>query len=1219
MEQGAFRTMKKLLLLSITMFVGHAAFTQHKFKTVKRSNEPVEDIAKKLGIESIDNSIFQQSTARPKFFSQIADNQVYANSIAQRAGLKITRDENGMPLIIEGVPTNVKQGVRSGRVDAVAAAAYNYLEAVKPYLKLKSPDDELTINQTSTDELATTHIKMQQTYRGLPVYGGEMILHKKNNEDVSLLNGRFFPTPDISDVTPTISAESVGQIAAKEVSKMAIVKPMSFAEKAILKYEKPKTTLMIYHQDENLANEHLAYEVTIRPNFLERWVYIIDAKSGEILDKYNHTCSLDGPTKATAADLNGASRSINTYLSGNSYNLIDATKSMFRGGTLSPDDPQGVIWTIDARGSKVNEDLTVRQVSSSNNTWNNPTAISAHYDAGVAYDYYKTYHGRNSLNGKGSTIVSIINITDEDGGGFDNAFWNGEFMGYGNGKDYFKPLAGGLDVAGHEMTHGVIENTANLEYKSQSGAINESLADCFGAMVERKSGTDGWKLGEDVVKAGVYKTGALRDLSNPNNGGTSLNNDGYQPANMNQYYTGSQDNYGVHINSGVPNNAFYRFATATGMSKEKAEKVYYRTLVSYLTRTSKFIDLRRGVIQATTDLYGANGTEVQAAKAAFDAVGITDGSAPTPTPNPTPTPTPTPTTPKADVPVNTGTDFLLSYDPVDKILYKSSTKGETDANSFVELVKNIVLTNKPSVADDGSYAYFVPADGFIKRVNLSGTPKVDNISQTGDWRNVAISKDGKKIAALTKLGSTASENDKSIFVFNLETGKSKQFKLYNPTYTKGVNTGQVQNADAFEWDHQSENIVYDAYNTLKNATGKEVDFWDVGFINVWNASTSNFGTGEIDKLFSGLEEGINIGDPSFAKNSTNIIAFDFFIDKDDTYAIIGTNIDRSDALEFIFFNNTIGYPEYSKKDDFMIFNNDDSKGVSNTYQVTMDNSKIKSVDNSQKSLIGQSAFAVWYSVGTRTLPQKQQQQISLNKLADKTLGDAAFDITATSTANLAVNFTLNYGSATLSGKRVTLGNTAGRVKITAYQDGNTNYYAIAKADSFCVNPTKPSISVIKKKDSKNADYWEYTSSATTGNVWYRDGVILQDLTGDQAIAVNSGATFNVQVVTTDGCKSALSDPRKDVALITVLANEPAFEKSIIVSPNPSSEEINIVLPSTIHIQAVVLNAISGSRVMEKQGDKTNKMTLDIRNLTRGSYLLEIMTNEGTAVKKIVKE
>ena len=1214
--------MKKLFLISSILCLSHLAFTQNKFKTVKRSDLLIPQVSNE---KSVDNSSFQNIIARPKYLTKPTDNQTYMNLIAKKNGLKVTVDENGMPSMIEGIPSNlsiIKKGsVRNARMSALASSAYNYLEAVKPYLKLANPEAELNILNSETDEMETTHLRMQQSFKGVHVYGGEMILHKKENEEVSLLNGHFYPTPQIENIKPSLSGDNVVKLAISDVSKSSIVKPMTATEMTILKYEKPKTELIIYHQSEKVDGERLAYHVTVRPNFLERWVYVIDANSGEILDKYNYTCTLDGVATATVRDLNGFSRTINTYLSGNSYNLIDASRGMFTRGNkaVKADDPQRVVWTIDATNSKVSEDLTIKQVSSTNNSWSNATAVSAHYNAGLAYDYYEKKHGRRSLNGSDGTIISIINITDENGKGFDNAFWNGEYMGYGNGGTAFKPLAGGLDVAGHEMTHGVIEKTANLEYKGQSGAINESLADCFGALVEAKTGNDLWKLGEDVVVARFYPTGALRDLSNPNNGGRSLNDNGYQPANMNQYYSGSEDNFGVHINSGVPNNAFYRFATASGMTLTKAEKVYYRALAFYLTRTSKFLDLRRAVIQSATDLKASAGVtdaDINAAKAAFDAVGIMDGNAPNPTPsNPT---TPVPPTPKADIPVNVGTEGLLSYDPVTKVLYKSSTKGEVEPTSFVELVKNIVIENKPTVPDDGTFAYFVPADGFIKRVNLVGTPKVENVSSSGVWRNAAVSKDGKKLAALRKLGTNVALTDKQIAVFNLSAGTSKFYTLYNPTYTQGVNTGQVQNADAIEWDHQSENLVYDAFNTIKNATGGESEFWDVGFINVWNGSKNDYGSGQIDKLFTSLDAGENIGNPSFSKNSTNIIAFDFFIEKDDLNYVIGVNTERTDGLDYIYENNTLGYPEYSRTDELLLYNYLDAKNILNTYQISMDKSRIKSIKNSQKYLIGQSGYAVWYTVGTRALPTKQNQTLSLNKIPDKLVGDPTFDVTVSASSSLAVGLSIVYGPANVSNRRITLTGTAGRVKVNAFQDGNNSFYNVARADSFCVNPSKPTISVVKKNNS-NGEYWEYTSSSTTGNVWYREDVILESSRGTQTIPVSSGLKFNVQIVTSDGCASALSDARQDVALTKPLSSEPALEASITVSPNPTSDEIRIVVPKNVRIESVKLNAMSGSQVLEKQGDNSNIMTLNVHNLTSGSYILQIMTNEGIVTKKVTKE
>ena len=139
----------------------------------------------------------------------------------------------------------------------------------------------------------------------------------------------------------------------------------------------------------------------------------------------------------------------------------------------------------------------------------------------------------------GGNILAFFNVAELNGSGdpvsMENAFWNGAAMWYGNGGSSFKELARGLDVGGHEMTHGVVEKTANLVYQDESGALNESFADIFGAMIDR----DDWRMGEDVMQPGASPSGALRDLSNPANGdtpggGNNLGGDFWQPGHVNQ-------------------------------------------------------------------------------------------------------------------------------------------------------------------------------------------------------------------------------------------------------------------------------------------------------------------------------------------------------------------------------------------------------------------------------------------------------------------------------------------------------------------------------------------------------------------------------------------------------------------------------------------------------------------------------------------------------------
>jgi bacillolysin len=1000
--------MKKLLLLAFGLMCVINTFAQ--LKKGKKVAPSGKDYAKLLGAEVAQNEKFANQVPTKTFVAT-----TNLNMTINVKSLQVEKDLDGNILMIKG---QLKAGVLSKQARlSPEGLAKQYLQNLKGLMSVKNPIDEFLLTDNQTDDLSQTHYRLQQTYQNVPVYGAEVLLHTEKNTENFVVNGRFYPTPQLATVTPTFTEKNIADLVKADIKNYAIVRMMGTLEKNLLKYDQPQANLVIYHINEDPNQERLAWQVMVRPNFIERWYYMVDAQTGEILSKVNHTCTADGVASATATDLNGVQRAIQTYSYNGKYYLLDATrtdaqgKAIFKPTTSSmPNDPIGALLTLDAAGTNESS-FSVRQVSSSNNTWNNPTAVSAHYNAATAYEYYKQKHQRTSLNGKGGTIYSIINIADDDGKGMDNAYWNGEFMGYGSGRSYFKPLAGGLDVAGHEMTHGVVENTANLQYSGQSGAINESMADIFGVLID----SDDWTLGEDVVQKSAYPTGALRSMSNPNNGGTSLNSPGYQPKNMSQYYTGSEDNYGVHINSGISNYAFYLFATNTNVGRDKAGKVYYRALTTYLTKTSKFADLRVAVLKSCQDLYGT-GTEYQALGSAFDAVGIAGSGGNT-------TPTPPPTT----IPTNAGSEYILSYDPILKALYVSNTAPKASSD-FREIAKNIIVSHKPSVTDNGQYAYFVTSDFHIKRINLTTTnPSIETVSTQAIWDNVAVSKDGKRLAALTK------EADKSVYIFDLVNNKSKKFTLYNPTYS-GVQAGQVQYADGVEWDLSGEYVVYDAYNTIKNADGSTSEYWDVGFLEAFNLSQNTFGNGIIQKLFTSLDRGESIGNPSFSKNSTDVIVFDYFSPNEENY-ILATSTETG-KVGLVYKNNDTGYPDYSSKDNKIIFNTTQSN-KNYTASINIGTDKI-SASGSSSLLIQDSQWAVWFTQGQRSLPQKTVQTITFTPISDKPVGVQPFAISATASSGLSVGYAVASGNATISGNILTVLGT-GTITITAFQEGNSQY------------------------------------------------------------------------------------------------------------------------------------------------------------------------------------
>ncbi|NNF21126.1 MAG: T9SS type A sorting domain-containing protein, partial [Saprospiraceae bacterium] len=631
---------------------------------------------------------------------------------------------------------------------------------------------------------------------------------------------------------------------------------------------------------------------------------------------------------------------IDTYEVDNIYFMIDGSREMFSSSqSIMPNDPVGAIWTVDLNNtSPINSNAEYTHVASEDNQWAaSPEGVSAHYNGGKAYEYFKQTFGRESISGTGQNIISFVNVADEDGSSLGNAFWNGLGIYYGNGSNEFFPLGRGLDVAGHEMSHGVVQTTANLEYYGEPGAMNESFADIFGAMIDR----DDWLIGEDVVRPGVFASGALRSMSDPHNGAqTGDFGRGWQPKHTNEKFNGPEDNNGVHINSGIPNHAFYLFANTIG--KDRAEQIFYRALTSYLTRSSGFKELRFAVVQSANDLYGQ--AEVDAARAAFDQVGITDESQ---------------GDFEEEVDINPGADLLMvsDQDRNNILIFDLETQ-----DAVFSPLTDIPQLSKPSITDDGSRVVFVGADNHIYLIDIdwNSSPPSSSISQVSyepDWRNAVISKDGSKVALLD-----VSFNNE-IIIIDIPSNTENTFELTNPSFTEGVETGDVLFADALEFDITGNILMYDAINEIQSADSGTLEYWDIAFLEVWNSAADTWALGRIDKLFSALPEGISIGNPTFAKNSPYIIAMDFLDGQD--FSILGVNIENGDIAE-IFPNSGVGYPNYSRDDRFMIYDLE-IIGYVDLGILELNDDKISRVNNSD-NILGQSLrWGVWFSNGSRNL------------------------------------------------------------------------------------------------------------------------------------------------------------------------------------------------------------------------------------------------------------
>ncbi len=922
-----------ILLLLAPIF----AFAQNPFST--RTDKNPRGVSPDLRAEIIDGRL---SNEKGSLSPSILNKASLTGAKTIHYKLKYA-PESGLPIWLEVF--HPKQNGGFGIDNTNEALSLNAV--LKDLPSLFNWDVNTTLKQvnSSTDNNGIQHVKYQQFYKNIKVNGGEWLLHVQNGI-VLFGNGRIYPSKDIA-VTTKVTTEAATKLAEEyvykhiqehHISNLGAINRASIIEKVI-----------DFSFGESLV-PNLVYTIEVRPTDLHHFKVWINANRGEIIKTLDLLCSIDGPKTATAKDLNNQTRNIKTYQKGSTYYLIDATKSMYNAGQSSlPDDPVGAIWTINANNTAA---TSFSHVASNNNTWSDKSSVSAHYNAGLAFDYFKNTHSRNSINGSGGTIISVVNVADQGGGSLENAYWNGQAMFYGNGGSAFKPLAGALDVAGHELTHGVVSNSANLEYEGQSGAINESMADIFGAMIDR----DDWKMGEDITNTSYIKTGALRDLQNPHNGGNSLSDAGYQPAKMGEYYTGSQDNYGVHINSGIVNKAYYLIAT--DISKTKAEKIYYRALTVYLTSKSQFLDLRYAVEKSADDLYGES--EVSAVKTAFDAVEIYD-------PNAGSGGGSGGSGGESDIPSNPGDEFIISVD-VDASNPNTIYRSTTTAENWLALSQK-TPKRKVSVTDKGDYLVLVSDNNILYRIQLT-SPYTESQLSNDLWDNAAISKDGNLLAAVT------TEIDSSIWVYNFTSSGWKQFKLYNPTYSEGVNGGNVLYADAIEFDNTGQYILYDARNIIESATGADIDYWDVGVIRVWNNDNNAWGDGKVDKIFTQLPEDISIGNATYAKNSPYIIAFDYIDGGSGDYAVLATNT-TTNTTGTVFEQNQLGYPNFSNNDDNIIFDAKNTSDEEVIGVIDLASTKISAKSGASGSvLIPDGKWGVWYANGTRNLLSDEKEMLS---------------------------------------------------------------------------------------------------------------------------------------------------------------------------------------------------------------------------------------------------
>ncbi|MET0406327.1 MAG: M4 family metallopeptidase [Cystobacter sp.] len=497
------------------------------------------------------------------------------------------------------------------------------------------------------DELGMTHVRLDRTHEGTKVFGEQVISHLDKNGKVADVTGELSQIPRGLGSNPVkLGAQDALAVARKEFSGTP---------------DRAPVTERVVVQDKN-GDYRAAYQVQLTNTsdlqagqFPRRMNYFVDANSGELIKSFNQMGGFEHEVEHAAAragtgatpvetpptstdgkdtevpDSTGRKADDTTMYSGK----VDLSTTKQKNGTYTLEDKSrgGGVVTYDARDRATASGQT--PFTDANDVWGeatdnprNKAAVDAHYGAEMTYDFIKDVLGRDSLDGKGEKLVSYVHVTERNGSPMVNAYWDGDKMNYGDGDGKTAGPLTTLDIAGHEIAHGLTERTAGLIYEGESGGLNESFSDIIGTGVEWYAAKKNqavefdWKVGEDAWTPGNGSDDALRYMDDPTK-------DGYSIDHFKNYPKQTE----VHGSSGIANNAFYLLTEGgknrtsglgvdKGIGMEMSQKIFGRALTTYMTPNTTFSQARDATIKAATDLYGSTPEVVQKVKDAWTAVGV---------------------------------------------------------------------------------------------------------------------------------------------------------------------------------------------------------------------------------------------------------------------------------------------------------------------------------------------------------------------------------------------------------------------------------------------------------------------------------------------------------------------------------------------------------------------------------------------------------------------
>ena len=504
----------------------------------------------------------------------------------------------------------VPGSAQTANIDAGAlAATMAHFRANARQYGLTNPDFELRVRSGRRDQLGMTHIRLDQYYNGVRVFEGEAISHVDRAGRVTVTNAL---RPNLSvNTLPGVAAAAAAATVLRAVGARGPHDPPSVALEILPRGSRSRLDLLVWHVKVFIENDVDA---------TQKWDYFVDARTGAIVWAFN---SLEtSATTGTGKTMYAGDVPIDIDLDMGTYYLRDLVRST---GNRTVDMRNRRF----GRGVLVSSPTPVFGNNKLDNSDPDTAGADAHWGLQTTWDYFKTAHARNGIDGLGTATYSRVHYRMN----YENAFWSDSCfcMTYGDGATFFYPLVA-LDIAGHEMSHGVMNSEAALTYSGESGGLNESNSDIFGTLVEYFANNaldvpDYW-IGERAIRDNwspdgttYTQTEALRYMDDPNK-------DGKSPA----CWSATIGNLDVHYSSGPSNHMFYLLSAGgtskcngqvvTSIGRTAAGAIWYRALSTYMTQSTDYHDARTACLNAAADLYGAGSPQHNAVGAAFSAINV---------------------------------------------------------------------------------------------------------------------------------------------------------------------------------------------------------------------------------------------------------------------------------------------------------------------------------------------------------------------------------------------------------------------------------------------------------------------------------------------------------------------------------------------------------------------------------------------------------------------